>query len=51
VKLLDGAYAESPAKPEAESGEKAENEPSSCAIVTTAIPEEKLDRVEVALSN
>jgi hypothetical protein len=49
VKLLDGAYAESPAeteaerpeKPEAESPENAENGPSSRSIVTVALPEQK----------
>ena len=38
VKLLDGAYAESPEKASKEAENTAENEPSSCAIVTTALP-------------
>jgi integrase len=51
VKLLDGAYAESPATPEVESPENAENGASSCSIVTTALPEGKSERVESSLSN
>jgi integrase len=38
VKLLDGAYAESPAAPEAESPEKSKNGASSGSIVTAALP-------------
>jgi hypothetical protein len=38
VKLLDGAYAEFPATPEAESPEKPENGASSSSIVTAALP-------------
>jgi len=38
VKLLDGAYAESPATVEAESPEKPENGASSGSIVTAALP-------------
>jgi integrase len=51
VKLLDGAYAESPANQEQESEEqqgekspeKPENKASSCSIVTVALPEENLE--------
>ena len=51
VKLLDGAYAESPAETEAEHTEKAESESpekpenglSSGSIVTVALPEGKLE--------
>jgi hypothetical protein len=51
VKLLDGAYAESPADPEAEQSDKPESESSkrpgngasSGSIVTTALPARNLD--------
>lgn len=42
VKLLDGAYAESP--------EKAENGASSGSIVTVALPEEKSEEADLALN-
>jgi integrase len=42
VKLLDGAYAESPENPE--------NGASSCAIVTTALPERKSGEAELPIS-
>ena len=42
VKLLDGAYAESPDNPE--------NGPSSCTIVTAALPEGKSGKAELPIS-
>ena len=43
VKLLDGAYAESAEKQDAEPPEEPQKEVSSGSIVTTALPEEKLE--------
>ena len=49
VKLLDGAYAETPAE-SPEQGKQAENEPSSGSIVTTALPRQKVEDAELSLT-